>query len=108
MKMERKLSLLHNRLWLMTTMGLAIICLIVVPESVKAQSNTFPTSGSVGIGTTSPQTTLHIAGDGTARRGIKLEQTTAGTTWSLNNYETSSGEGAGKFGINLVGSGNKL
>ena len=44
--------------------------------SVLAQTNTFPTSGSVGIGTTSPVNKLHIvAGDETA---LKVDTTAAG------------------------------
>ena len=65
-------------------------------------------TGNVGIGTTSPSNRLDVSGDGGTRQGIALAQTTAGTTWHINNYETTAGEGAGNFGINLGGSGQKL
>jgi hypothetical protein len=62
-------------------------------------------SGNVGIGTTSPAQPLHISGDGSQRQGIRLEQTTSGDRWDINNYETGAAEGAGNFGINLAGGG---
>jgi len=65
-------------------------------------------SGLVGIGTATPGMQLHISGDGSARRGILLTQTTANTSWAINNYETGAGEGAGNFGINQVGTGVRL
>src|SRR6266404_4596249 len=42
--------------------GLALILLASASQSANAQTNTypFPSSGNVGIGTTSPRTTLHI------------------------------------------------
>lgn len=68
--------------------------------------NTAPQS--LGIGTTSPTARLHISGDGSLRRGIQLSQTTANTTWAINNFETGASEGAGNFGINQVGVANRL
>jgi hypothetical protein len=65
-------------------------------------------SGNVGIGTTAPQDQLHISGNGSLRRAISLENTTAGTRWRIQNFETGAVEGAGKFGINLYGAGNAL
>ena len=44
-----------------------IITLIGLSFGIKAQ-NTFPTSGNVGIGTTMPETKLHIKGDGLSLR----------------------------------------
>lgn len=86
--------------------------------------------GDVGLGTTSPDAALHtigrflvedtdtngvdakapihIRGDGSARRMLWLEQTTAASSWVIANYETTAGEGAGNFGINQVGGGNRF
>lgn len=63
-------------------------------------------SGFVGIGTNTPAGPLHIKGPGSQRQMMLLEQTTANTNWVLANYNTGAGEGAGNFGINLVGGGN--
>ncbi len=63
------------------------------------------TDGNIGFGTASPTQPLHISGDGSQRRGIRLEQTTAATKWDINNYETGAAEGAGNLGINLGGAG---
>lgn len=46
-------------------LSLYCLCLVAV-YSLNAQTNTFPSLGNVGIGTTSPQTELHLAsGSGT-------------------------------------------
>ncbi len=64
--------------------------------------------GFIAIGNNDPKQPVHVAGDGSRRRGIRLEQTTAGTKWDINNYETGAAEGAGNFGINLGGVGTQL
>ena len=44
-------------------MGLAF-CIAAFTVRAAAQSNTFPTSGNVGIGTTNPGATLDVYGNG--------------------------------------------
>jgi hypothetical protein len=88
------------------------------------------TDGDIGLGTASPDAGLHITrsnilvedgdsgaaalaplhirGDGSARRMIILDQTTANSQWVIANYETTAAEGAGNFGINQVGGGNRF
>jgi hypothetical protein len=63
-------------------------------------------TGHIGLGTNDPVGRLHVRGDGSERQMILLEQTTADTVWTLSNYETGAGEGAGNFGINRFGGGN--
>lgn len=60
----------------------------------------------IGLGTDNPLGRFHIKGTGSERQMILLEQTTAGSNWVIANYETTASEGAGNFGINLVGGGN--
>ena len=64
--------------------------------------------GDIGLGTASPNGPLHISGPGTERQLIQLEQTTADSSWIIANYETGAFEGAGNFGINQVGGGNRF
>jgi hypothetical protein len=42
---------------------LTAVSVAVIAQISYAQNNTFPTSGNVGVGTTSPQTKLHVVGD---------------------------------------------
>ncbi|MBG6132755.1 hypothetical protein IWQ47_004415 [Aquimarina sp. EL_43] len=74
-----------------------------------AQTNTFPTNGNVGVGTTSPGSKLHIAGDGAV---IKLqdtshENTTNGFRGWLGGYDKSGNEvwwlGEGSTNTKLLG-----
>jgi hypothetical protein len=60
---------------------LILLCLFTYITSVNCygQSNTFPLSGSVGIGTTSPQSSLHITGTG--HNYLRLDKSTS-------SYET--------------------
>ena len=62
----------------------------------------------IGIGTNDPLGPLHVKGDGSNRQMLILEQTTAGTSWLLGNYETGAGAGEGNFGVNLLGLGAVL
>src|SRR5712692_4848463 len=43
--------------------GFAFLLLVTFPRSVVAQTNTFPSDGNVGIGTTSPNSKLHVVGN---------------------------------------------
>src|SRR6266481_6616166 len=56
---SRKLKI---RIWLGITMGLALLLLAASTQSVVAQSNTFPSTGNAGVGTTSPQAKLDVQG----------------------------------------------
>jgi hypothetical protein len=66
----------------------------------------------VGIGTATPLNPLHISGDevvaGVNRASIRLQHIGASQRWTLNVFGTGAAEGGGKFGINQVGSGNRL
>ncbi len=65
-------------------------------------------NGNIGVGTDSPLGNMHMRSDGSARQMMVMEQTTAGTAWLIQNFETGAGEGAGNFGVNLSGGGNKF
>ncbi len=69
------------------------------------RSNILVEDGDSGVAALAP---LHIRGDGSARRMIILDQTTANSQWVIANYETTALEGAGNFGINQVGGGNRF
>ena len=45
-----------------TSLSYLVVIALLSSTQLQAQSNTFPSSGNVGIGTTSPQETLHING----------------------------------------------
>jgi hypothetical protein len=76
---------------------------------IQADGDVLMASGSLGLGNFSGvarEDGLHISGDGSARRFILLTQSTAGTTWTMSNYETGAVEGGGNFGINGFGLGS--
>jgi hypothetical protein len=75
---------------------------------LQAQTNTFPASGNVGIGTTNPQWPLDINGFGariTSGNGnaaeLDLIQTNGGRDWSLTSWGSVAGGGtlSNKFSI---------
>lgn len=51
---------------------LGVITVLVITTNINAQTNTFPASGYVGIGTTSPVSQLHVAGNITLSSGSKV------------------------------------
>ncbi len=42
------------------TIGFAALLLLSCPPNAMAQTNTFPSNGNVGVGTTSPVAMLHV------------------------------------------------
>ena len=51
--------------------NLLLIAIITLSIHVIAQTNTFPTSGNVGIGTTNPQVSLHLFSNGQTLQNIE-------------------------------------
>jgi hypothetical protein len=49
----------NPKLWLAAS-GFALVLLTICPQRAEAQSNTFPSSGNVGVGTTSPAVKLQV------------------------------------------------
>jgi hypothetical protein len=96
-----------NSIWMGAAIGFALLVIAACSESAVAQSNTFPSSGNAGIGTTSPVSPLEVqAPDGpltlsqSGVTGKSTVQSAAGTdlhmsanakysssTWS--RYDTS-------------------
>ena len=58
----------NTKLWL-GVFSFALLLLAICPQS-EAQSNTFPSSGNVGIGTTSPDLNLVIGSSGHTQEAI--------------------------------------
>ncbi|MEP6741978.1 MAG: hypothetical protein ABJB61_05720 [bacterium] len=65
--------------FVVATLGLFILLLVNCPHRALAQTNTFPSSGNVGIGTTSPSDILHVAGGNLST--VRNEM----STWLANN-----------------------
>jgi len=51
--------------------------------SAAAQTNTFPTSGNVGIGTAAPTALLHLWGNGTYSAGLRLQYSGSSNPWAV-------------------------
>jgi len=93
--------------------GLAF-CIAALAMSASAQTNTFPASGNIGIGTTSPTSPLQVAGTLNAGSsnavGVSLSQTffTPNANW-LNQtglsvtptFNTGSSNVLNAYGINV-------
>src|SRR2546428_1778079 len=101
----------NTKLWL-GALGFALLLLATSSQSAVAQSNTFPSSGNAGIGTTSPPqpltvsgyassangTTVQIVGtasSGTAQNQLNITSTT--NTWGLILGQNNSGVGTSVY-----------
>jgi hypothetical protein len=76
-----------------TRLVLASIFLAAAWVSASAQTNTFPTSGNAGIGTTSPGDALQIVKD---NGGLTLDTATSGTIVPVFRFSTT---GTGRASI---------
>lgn len=82
---------------------LAVLAFAVAPSRGNGQTNIFPSSGSAGIGTTTPNEQLHIAHPtnarqflgttGSARVGLLLEGQPVGGIGRIQAYDYGAGRG---------------
>ena len=68
---------------------LSLILILLVGASPLEAQNTFPSSGKVGIGTTSPIRKLHIVGTGDL---VRLQSTTRDVAITFKNSEDPNGQ----------------
>jgi hypothetical protein len=82
---------------------LSVFCYLASAGLAPAQTNTFPVSGNVGIGTTSPASTLHVLGNvsrevarfqgstdvSNNRNFISIFTTNPGFWWEISNQDPS-------------------
>ena len=83
----------HTSRALGTPIGFALLLLAISPRSVVAQSNTFPSSGNAGIGTTSPSAPLTITTDGNTVDGTYYSTVTVrktGNTYTGFRFDKNS------------------
>lgn len=78
----------------LTSIKVALCVGLVSVSNLEAQTNTFPSSGDVGIGTTSPSQTLSVIGtmglsEGGAGSCCRLLFTTGGSGTSINHNDNS-------------------
>lgn len=89
--------------------GLSYFCIMFFAVNVVAQTNTFPSSGNVGIGTTSPSHPLDILGTGTTMSRIRSSDSHARldleSSDSGGEYIFFKHEGETRFVINSTSSG---
>lgn len=99
--MKRSSQKCSLRLWL-AAIGVLFMLWTISPLTIKAQTNTFPASGNVGIRTDTPTTKLHVSGgsrvDGpngriylgttaaTGARGLEFIEENA-TTYSIRHHD---------------------
>ncbi len=86
-----------NAKFFLAVFGLLLLLFAICPHSAVAQTNTFPASGNVGIGTTTPAANLEISGDNPLPR---VTNTNASSFGGLRLFEG----GTLKFGLQTMGS----
>lgn len=81
-----------------------VFCFFVFTYQVVAQTNTFPTTGNVGIGTTTPSTKLHVVGDIMGQnRLIFLDNSSFSVTPTTVPTLTSSSFSMPHYGVAATG-----
>ncbi|MDX6502462.1 MAG: hypothetical protein QOG23_5726 [Blastocatellia bacterium] len=105
----------NRKIWLSAAIGIAVMLMVTGSQNAVAQTNTFPSSGNVGIGTTSPTQALDVNGQmvttgsqtlTVANKGV-IEVTSTITNNALSvsalrARNTFNGNGNGPIGLDLV------
>ena len=84
-----------NSIWLGATIGFVLLLLATFSPSAVAQTNTFPSSGNTGVGTTSPGAKVHVSG---AASGVSPSSTLA----------QIAVENSGSAGIQIMNPDNQI
>src|SRR5260370_25834966 len=81
----------NRKFWLSAAIGLALLVMASVAQSTRAQTNTFPSTGNVGVGTTTPTVPLSVNGANVGWGGqIRLSDSTWGQPTFSNSASTPS------------------
>ncbi|MGN6493883.1 MAG: hypothetical protein ACTHLE_17930 [Agriterribacter sp.] len=80
-----------------------LLFIVCIPFLVKAQTNTFPSSGNVGIGTTNPNAKLELKTTSVGTSALRLSSSAVGAN-SLNIVATGTEETTGGGGRSNVAS----
>ena len=81
----------NRKFWLSATIGLALLVMASAAQSTMAQTNTFPSTGNVGIGTTTPTVPLSVNGANVGWGGqIRISDSTWGQLTFSNSASTPS------------------
>jgi hypothetical protein len=60
-EMKTNLHALNAKIWVAIAIGFALMLLVSYPQSATAQTNTFPSTGNTGVGTTTPDQKLVVS-----------------------------------------------
>ncbi len=93
--METQSINLKKRFWLVSTIG-SLLIFVIIPQSTLAQTNTFPSSGNAGVGTTSPADQFEVV-SGNRKVGLNTGVSGAGGVVSLSRLD--DGAKVAFFGI---------
>src|SRR5260370_15176093 len=81
----------NRKFWLSAAIGLALLVMASAAQSTRAQTNTFPSTGNVGVGKTTPTVPLSVNGANVGWGGqIRISDSTWGQLTFSNSASTPS------------------
>jgi len=100
----------NDKVWAGAPFVFALLVVAICPVSGAAQSNTFPSSGRVGIGTTNPQADLEVNGDIRYRNANTYNMTrtlslTVNNAVNIGDFAFTNGAGSLRVSVTVPSGG---
>ncbi len=92
-----------NNIWIGVTMSFALLLLFAAPQRAMAQSNTFPTTGNAGVGTTTPDKLFTVQGAIGSPGGAMTVVRSTGSNNGFGLVLDATGTGNNNLGFALSG-----